>query len=215
MKKPIINRYYKRYLGNENTDAFRKSVLRHYTPGTLERLLSHGSRIPRRAAALALGIVGDYEANTCLGQALCDKDRVVRVLAENSIRQVWCRMGNASHRSRLASIIRLNTSQKFTGAIEKATALLDEAPWFAEVWNQRAIAHFSVNHFHDSIRDCHQALELNPYHFGSAAGMGQSYLELNDAHAALECFRRALKLNPNMDGVRAQVAYLQKTLEGM
>jgi tetratricopeptide (TPR) repeat protein len=67
--------------------------------------------------------------------------------------------------------------------------------------------------FADSIRDCQQALEINPYHFGAATGMAQSHLHLGNRAAALECFRRALALNPNLEGVRAHVHYLQRTLK--
>jgi hypothetical protein len=35
-----------------------------------------------------------------------------------------------------------------------------------------------------------------------------------DAVAALEGFRLALSINPDMENVRAQVGYLQRTLEG-
>ena len=40
-------------------------------------------------------------------------------------------------------------------------------------------------------RDCHEALELNPYHFIAATCMGQAYLELENPVSALESFRRA------------------------
>jgi cytochrome c-type biogenesis protein CcmH/NrfG len=44
--------------------------------------------------------------------------------------------------------------------------------------------------------------------------MGQCYLQLGDFDAALESFRRALKLNPNLEGVRASVAYLERAKKG-
>ena len=43
--------------------------------------------------------------------------------------------------------------------------------------------------------------------------MGRCYLKLDDRISALECFRRALRLNPNLEQIRAQVVYLQKTLK--
>ena len=64
-----------------------------------------------------------------------------------------------------------------------------------------------------SIRDCRQALELNPYHFAAASGMGQAYLKLGNPVSALESFRRALRLNPGLDGVRAQVVRLTRMIE--
>ena len=62
-----------------------------------------------------------------------------------------------------------------------------------------------------AIRDCHQALEINPYHFTAAAGMGQCYLLQDNPVAALEAFRRALRLNPGLEEVRTQVVRLQRS----
>jgi tetratricopeptide (TPR) repeat protein len=41
--------------------------------------------------------------------------------------------------------------------------------------------------------------------------MGQCYLQLGQRSEALDSFRQALELNPNLEGVRAQVQYLQRT----
>ena len=92
--------------------------------------------------------------------------------------------------------------------------MIQEADGFAEAWNQRAIAYYQMERFSDSVRDCRETIERNPHHFPAAVGMGHCYLELFDAVAALECFRLALSINPDMENVRAQVGYLQRTLEG-
>jgi len=44
--------------------------------------------------------------------------------------------------------------------------------------------------------------------------MGQAYLRLGNHVSALESFRRALKLNPDLEGVRVQVARLVRLVEG-
>jgi hypothetical protein len=36
---------------------------------------------------------------------------------------------------------------------------------------------------------------------------------MQEGFAALECFRRALRLNPDLEDVRVQVDYLARTLE--
>ena len=163
---------------------------------------------------LALGFVSDMRSNAVFGEGLHDDDRGVRILAENGIRQVWLRDGASIHRQRLAELVRLNASHQFDHTLLRGTEFIEQAPWFAEAWNQRAIAFFHLDRFDDSANDCHQALELNAYHFGAAVGMGHCYLELGDAFAALDCFRRAVKLNPDLEGVRKQIEYLQRTLEG-
>ena len=210
----LLNSLYRQYLVGQETADFIKQVTERYTVGTLERLAAAGRRETRRAAVLALGLVGDYESNAVVGRALVDEDRGVRSLAENSILSLWRRVGNDSQRQKLTMLIRLNSAQQFQQCIEKASELIAEAAWIAEAWNQRAIAHYSLAEYSESIHDCHEALEINPYHFGAASGMGQCYLQLADFDSALESFRRALRLNPGLEGVRASVAYLERSRKG-
>jgi len=210
---PFLSTLYEQYLDNQDAAGFISQVSQRYTPGTLQRLADHHTREVRRAAVLALGFIGDYAVNHAMGRALLDDDRTVRMLAENGIRSVWTRAGNEEERQELGVIIRLNTAQQYKEAARRASELIDKAPWFAEVWNQRAIARFNLGQFAESIRDGHQALEINPYHFVAATSMGQAYLELKNPVSALECFRRALRLNPDLEGVRAEVIRLARMVE--
>ena len=43
--------------------------------------------------------------------------------------------------------------------------------------------------------------------------MGYCYVQLGNAQEALQCFRRALRLNPGLEAVRAQVVKIQRTLK--
>jgi len=45
------------------------------------------------------------------------------------------------------------------------------------------------------------------------AGLGQCYLQLGNQLWALESFRRALELNPDLEGIRAQVNALERRLK--
>jgi tetratricopeptide (TPR) repeat protein len=212
-RTPALDTLYHQYLVDQDTAKFGRRVQQQYTVGTLERLAVIGGRMVRRAAVLAIGLVADYNSNATLGRALHDDDRGVRMLAESGIRQLWCRIGAAEHRRLLDTIVEFNSTGRFVEAIDLASRLIEKAPWLAEGWNQRALALFGMGRHAESIHDCTQALELNPYHFGAATGLGQSHLKLNNRAKALECFRRALRLNPNLEGVRAHVLYLQRTLK--
>jgi len=211
---PFLLVLYEQYLDQQDTEDFTNKARQFYTQGTLERLAENEAREVRRAAVLALGMLGDFGANHVMGRALHDDDRTVRMLADNGIRNVWKRSGSASDQEDLEAIIQLNVAKQFEQAGRRASALVKRAPWLAEAWNQRAIAHFAMGSYMQSIRDCHQTLELNPYHFAAASGMGHAYLQLNNHVSALECFRRALRLNPDLEQARAQVHRLTRIIEG-
>jgi tetratricopeptide (TPR) repeat protein len=213
-RRTALERLYHRYLETENTAAFVKAVSDKYLLGTLERLAIGGQPVLRRAAVMAVGFLGDYSHNAILGRGLNDDDRGVRLLADSGIRQLWRRDGNQRQQEWLSRICRLNQNDQYAEAIHEATALIDEAAHFAEAWNQRAVAEFALQRFEDAANDCHQTLEMNPYHFGAAVGMGHCYLQLDEPFAALENFRRALSLNPDLEEVRGNVGMLERTLEG-
>jgi len=213
-RRTALERLYHRYLETENTAAFVKAVSERYLLSTLERLAAGGGHVLRRAAVMAVGFLGDYSHNAILGRALNDRDRGVRLLADSGIRQLWRRDGNQRQQQRMARLCRLNQNDQYIDAIRDATALIDEAAHFAEAWNQRAVAQFALRRFEDAANDCHQTLELNAYHFGAAVGMGHCYLQLDEPFAALENFRRALTLNPDLEDVRGHIELLERTLEG-
>jgi tetratricopeptide (TPR) repeat protein len=213
VRPPYLLVLYQQYLSHQNAACFIREVTCLYTTGTLQRLARHASREVRRAAVLSLGFVGDYSANHTLGCALLDDDRTVRTLAENGIRSVWNRAGNDADRQELVTIIRLNAARRSQDAIARAGKLIERAPWFAEAWHQRAVGQAALGRLIEAIRDCHQTLEINPYHFVAATSMGQVYLQLDNPVSALECFRRALRLNPDLEGVRAQVVRLTRLVE--
>jgi tetratricopeptide (TPR) repeat protein len=205
--------YYQRYLSHQDSSKFINQVNARYACGTLERLVAMGDYITRRASVLAISCIGDYASNAVLGRALIDRDRGVRSIASNGIRELWCRVGSRQQRQMLQIVVRLNESKRYEEAIQLADELIQESPWIAEAWCQRGMAHYHRGNYEAAIRDCHQALEINPYHFTAAAGMGQCYLLQDNPVAALEAFRRALRLNPGMEEVRAQVVRLQRSLK--
>lgn len=212
-RTPILARLYQHYLLDQDKTTFLHKVTDRYSIATLERLAATGSRTARRAAVLALGHLAEYASNPIVGRALVDPDRGVRMLADCAIRLLWCRWGNLIQRRHLKTVMRMNGAGKHDEAVRHSSELIAAAPKFAEGWNQRAMAYFGLGRFREAIQDCRQALKLNAYHFGAAAGMGQCYLKLNNHRAALASFQRALSLNPSLEGVRAQVAYLERALK--
>lgn len=213
-QRPLLVYHYERYLVDQNISAYVRSVSGSYTVGGLERVVRSGDRTARRGAVLALSRMADYRSNAVLGRTLNDSDRGVRTLAENGIRRLWMRIGTPTQQRHLVAISEHLEEQEFDRAAQLSTALVDDAPWVAQGWYYRGKAFFQLEQFDAAVQDCHQALEINCYHFLAASVMGQAYQRQGNAVAALESFRRALRLNPSMEDVRTQVIHLQRTLKG-
>ena len=48
-------------------------------------------------------------------------------------------------------------------------------------------------------------IKRNPYHFGALAGYGQIYFQLEQYEKAIQYWKRALEVNPNMLGVEMNI----------
>ncbi|HEV3163289.1 MAG TPA: tetratricopeptide repeat protein [Isosphaeraceae bacterium] len=201
--------YYDAFLRDHDIDAFRQNVLARYTEGTLARLAQSGDTRTRRAAVLALGLVGSFEVNEVVGRALRDRDSTVRSLADNALWAIWFRADTPENNATLERVRALIGQQRPENAADLATRLIGRAPKFAEAYNQRAIAQFLLGRFEQSAADCRKVLELNPYHFGAMSGLGQCYIRLGQRDEAIKIFRRALHIQPYSEGIRELIAGLE------
>jgi tetratricopeptide (TPR) repeat protein len=192
---------------------FKQKVESRYSEGTLERLLTWQQPDVRQAATLALGFVGSMRLNGVIACRLRDDDMVVRQFAADAMWSLWFRADTPENNQELQRLMRLDPDDDNINEILAGYAgLVGKAPHFAEAFNQRAILHFRMGNMGRSIPDCEKTLRLNPYHFGAACGLAQCFLKQKKLRAALRCYRRALRINPNLDNVRQSIASLEKIL---
>ncbi|TMH51972.1 MAG: tetratricopeptide repeat protein [Betaproteobacteria bacterium] len=156
----------------------------------------------RRRGARGLAIVGRMEDAPKLIAALRDADERVRAVAELALWAVWSRSGDARVDELFSKGVAEMGEQRFPEAIATFTRIIELKPGFAEGWNKRATAYFLAGEFRRSLRDCDEVIKRNPQHFGVLSGYGQIYLRLDQPEKALEYFRRALAVNPNLEGVQ-------------
>jgi tetratricopeptide (TPR) repeat protein len=156
----------------------------------------------RRRGARGLAIVGRMEDAPKLIAALRDADERVRAVAELALWAVWSRSGDARVDDLFSKGVAEIGEQRFPEAIATFTRIIELKPGFAEGWNKRATAYFLAGEFRRSLMDCDEVIKRNPQHFGVLSGYGQIYLRLDQPEKALEYFRRALAVNPNLEGVQ-------------
>jgi tetratricopeptide (TPR) repeat protein len=191
-------------------EKFKKRVEARYTEGTLHRLLHSSDAQTRRATVLSLGLTGSMKpSNAIVAAMLHDSDRGVRQLAADALWSLWFRADTNDNNQELNRLMNLRDRRKKRAGLD---ALIARAPNFAEAYNQRAMLHFQTEEWQKSISDCERVLKLNPYHFGAAAGLGRSYMELGKHRSALRSFRHALRINPGLEDVEEAIRALENAL---
>jgi tetratricopeptide (TPR) repeat protein len=192
---------------------FRRAVEARYGESTLERLLNSAVPEVRRAAVLALGMVGTIHVNLPLASLLHDDDSQVAEMTADALWSLWFRADTEEHNRELQRLIRLEgTADNADEVLGEFQTLIRKAPRFAEAYNQRAILHFRLEDYGKSILDCEKVLRLNPVHFGAASGMGQCFMKQRKLRAALRCYRRAHRINPRLDGIPEVIQSIERML---
>lgn len=167
----------------------------------------------RRDAASRLGEVGSMADVTLLVKALRDPDEDTRNQAEQALWRIWARSGDPEVDRLYQTGIEQMNAGDLQQSIATFTRIIELKPDFAEGWNKRATLYFLAGELRKSLADCDEVMKRNPYHFGALSGYALIYIQLEYYDRALEYSRRALEVNPNMDGVRRNVELLERLLE--
>jgi tetratricopeptide (TPR) repeat protein len=192
---------------------FQRSVAARYNESTLERLLFSNQPDVRQAAVLALGLSGSMGVNAAIAHRLHDEDLTVRQFAAEALWAIWFRADTKENNEELQRLIELGAADGDSALVLAGfDALIRKSPRFAEIYNQRAVFHFQRGDYARAIADCEKTMRLNPYHFGAASGMGQCFMKQKKLRAALRIYRRANRINPNLDDVREVIQSLERML---
>jgi tetratricopeptide (TPR) repeat protein len=164
----------------------------------------------RRRGALGLETAGRMEDAPALIAALRDPDELVRAIAEEALWAVWSRSGDARVDELFKRGVSEMTAEHLSEAIATFTRVIELKPDFAEGWNKRATVLYLTGEYRRSLADCDEVIKRNPQHFGALSGYAQIYLRLDQPEKALVYFRRALAVNPNLDGVQGMIERLEE-----
>jgi len=156
-----------------------------------------------------LGTLGDAPL---LEARLRDESEFVRNFAEQGLWLLWSRSGDAAIDQLMADGVQAMQEGRHADAIAKFSQVIERKPDFAEGWNKRATVRYLAGQYSESIADCDEVLKRNPHHFGALSGLGEIYLRLEKPEQALEWFRRALQVNPNLVGVEFRIKQLEEKL---
>jgi tetratricopeptide (TPR) repeat protein len=184
-----------------------------WRPEQIRDLLRSEHCDAKKVALLALALVGPACCTEELSIQLRDPDPVINDLAEHALWAIWLRSGKSPEANQLVcrGAEALNT-RDFPKAIEIFSQAIRVDPDFAEAYNQRAIAYYLSEDYPRSIADCRRAIMRMPCHFGAWAGMGHCHAHLDEIPQAIECYEKALAINPHLHCVEETVGELKKRI---
>jgi tetratricopeptide (TPR) repeat protein len=143
---------------------------------------------------------------------LVDENAIVRQLAEQGLWVLWNRSGDKAVDTLMEKGAEEMQARQFKEAIATYSEVIRRKPAFAEGWNKRATVLFLAGDLKKSLADCDEVVKRNPYHFGALSGYGQIYFQMKQYDKAIEYWRRALRANPNMVGVEANIEIAEQLL---
>jgi hypothetical protein len=203
---------YRRYLGSADSPRYADDVSRFYAPSTLVRLLSRGGVEARRAAALALGMLGDRTVIEPLGRRLADSDRGVRLAADDSFRGLLVRDAAPTHHHQLLQVMHLNDGGEHAAALAPALILVDQAPWYAEAHHQLAICWQGLEEMEAAAGSFGDCLWRCRFHYPAWQGLARCHVAQGDLSGALRALRLAVAICPDLECVRLQIRSLEGAL---
>ena len=176
------------------------------------RALEQADGATRLAALERLAEIGRMDDVDRVLARLQDPDPRVRDGAAVATWQIWSRSGDAAIDKLFARGLEQMQAAALEDALATFSVIVRRKPAFAEGWNKRATIHFLLGNHDQSLKDCDAVLKRNPKHFGALSGAGQIHLRLGHPELALDFFRRAVAVNPNLEGVAAMIPVLEELL---
>ena len=135
-------------------------------------------------------------------------------LVEGRIWALWFASGSDTTDLLMSRVKSAMDNKDNALAIKLLDAVTRVKPDYVEGWNRRATLRFAEKDYGGALADIQQVLGREPRHFGALSGLGVIMQELGEDKLALDAFRRALAVNPNLQTIPDFVKTLTEKVEG-
>ena len=164
--------------------------------------------------ALPAGAQDAGETGTEIGRLFAQLDGPDWERAETRLLALLSRSGSAAVDYLLRRGEEAIEEQRFDVAVEHLSAAIDHAPGFAEAYHARATAWYRLKRPGLALEDLEQALALEPRHWGALVGVGVIMDDFGYHEEALEAYRNARAIHPNIDEVDEAIDRLELLTRG-
>lgn len=131
---------------------------------------------------------------------------------EASIWDLWMQSGDPQVDKLMTYTLAAMNARSFDLAVDYLDTIVKLKPDYVEGWNKRATVWWLMEEYGKSIADIEKTLALEPRHFGALSGLGMIMQSMGEKQKAVAAFKRALDVDPHLDGVRDAVDTLEKEL---
>ena len=134
--------------------------------------------------------------------------------AEESILRLWLSSGSDTVDLLMVWAMRAMEEKQYPLAIDFLDRVIAIKPDYVEGWNKRATVFFLTEDYSKSLEDIGRTLAIEPRHFGALAGLGMIMQNLGDDKRAVEAYKKALDVDPYLEGVKKALDDLEHQTEG-
>ena len=157
---------------------------------------------------------GSHDIEFLFGALKAAPDEASAKAIEDRIWAHWLASGSDTVNLLMTRVKTAVDKEEFDLAIRMLDAIIEIRPEYAEAWNRRATVFYLKKDYSSALADLRQALRREPRHFAALAGMGTIMQEIGEEKSALDAFRAALSVYPQLKGMADKVRNLADTVEG-
>lgn len=133
---------------------------------------------------------------------------------QDAIEQLWLQSGSPSIDILMQRGLDAFNEKKYDRAFYYFNEVVILDPAYSEGWHKRATVYYVQDNFSRALADLEHVLRIEPRQFLAMGGLALMLEELGDKKGALEVFRRALAVNPWLDGALQNERSLAIDVEG-
>ncbi|MEM6470829.1 MAG: HEAT repeat domain-containing protein [Planctomycetota bacterium] len=212
VRTPRLTTAYRRLLNSSDAPQYAAEVDEHYSPTTLISLLERGDVEIRRAAAMALGLLGTRQSIEPLGRSLADVDRGVRLVADDSFRALLLRDASPCHHQQLLKVMHLTDGGEFAAALAPSMILVEQTPMYAEAHFQLASCWHGLENFDKAAKSYIGCLWRCRYHYTAWQGLARCQVMQGDYWQAVKSLQHCLDIVPDLESARMQLRSVRRRM---
>jgi tetratricopeptide (TPR) repeat protein len=133
---------------------------------------------------------------------------------ESAIGSVWMESDSPSVDLLMSRGADALQSGEFDRALFYFNEVTTLAPDYVEGWDKRAAVFLLKNDYASALKDIERLLKIEPRHFGAMGALAIILEDLGDKKGALDLYRRALKIDPWLQGAKDAEKALAVDVEG-